>query len=191
MGGSFNPVHLAHCEMATCFVHDSEVDICYFVPSSSSPLKGNNEYASAEHRLAMLQLAVQSNPLFRVSDLEINRGGVSYTIDTVRWFRMQFPESSLYLLIGEDQAAEFTRWKQWESILDVAQLCIVRRKDIYNSAEITKILTRDTKSPLWINCPVMNISSTEIRRCIQMGESVGNFLSKEVKDYIFEHGLYR
>ncbi len=191
MGGSFNPVHLAHCEMAECFVKETGADVCYFVPSSSSPLKGNDEYASDEHRLAMVQLAIGINPLFKVSDVEIERGGVSYTIDTVLWFRMQFPDSSMYLLIGEDQAAEFTRWKQWENILDTVQLCIVHRNDVNNNAAITKILTRGTKPPLWINCPVMNISSTEIRRCIQTGEPADIFLSNEVKEYIFEHGLYR
>jgi nicotinate-nucleotide adenylyltransferase len=191
IGGSFNPIHLGHCRIAECFVQETECNSCYFVPAAMSPLKGNVNTVSSEHRLSMVELATQYNPIFRVCTVELRRGGISYTIDTIHWFQEQFPQSSLFLLIGADQAAEFTHWKQWEDILDAVQLCIVRRAGISNESAITSMLTRNGTSPQWIQCSEINISSTEIRERIKNKLSLRELIPSAVEEYIYKHGLYQ
>ncbi|MBS1537994.1 MAG: nicotinate (nicotinamide) nucleotide adenylyltransferase [Bacteroidetes bacterium] len=191
MGGSFNPVHNAHCIMADCFVREVNCDVCYLVPSAISPLKPVNTLVSSEHRLAMLKLATQNNPKLEVSDIEIIRGGISYTIDTIRWFQSHFPESKLYLLIGADQAVEFTRWKEWKVILQAVQLCIASREGIDNQDDILKALTVDDRSPIWLNCPTIQLSSTMIRQYLNFNKPVKNFLADEVVEYIHINKLYK
>jgi len=190
MGGSFNPIHKAHCSMAECFVSEVNCDVCYFIPSAVSPLKQVDFTVSSEHRLAMLALATKDNPLFKVSDVEILRGGISYTIDTVTWFQSQFPTSSLFLLIGADQALVFNRWKQWENILRSVQLCIIPRDEINDKEYISNNLTICSKKPLWLNCPIIRQSSTVIRENIKLNKPVSNFLSQEVAEYIYRNRLY-
>ncbi|MBI3258969.1 MAG: nicotinate (nicotinamide) nucleotide adenylyltransferase [Ignavibacteriae bacterium] len=190
IGGSFNPIHVAHYKMAECFVQDMKCDVCYFVPAALSPLKRDDNYASSEHRLAMVQLAIQDNPFFRFCDEEIKRGGVSYTIDTIRWFQEQFPESTLFLLIGADQAKEFPLWKRWKEIIDAVQLCIINRQGIVEKDVITQVLSIDSKKPLWINCPVMNVSSSMIRENIRNQKSISSLVSKKVENYILKNKLY-
>ena len=190
MGGSFNPIHEAHCKMAESFVREMDCDVCYFVPAAHSPLKMDDSYASPEHRLAMVQLAMHSNPLFKACDVELKRGGESYTIDTIRWFQKQFPESSLFLLIGAEQAKAFTRWKQWEEIIDAVQLCIINREGIVEKDDITQTLTINSKSPVWIDFPIMNISSSMIRENIHSQKSIRNLVTMKVEEYIYEHKLF-
>lgn len=190
MGGSFNPVHKAHCIVAECFIREVNCDVCYLIPSAISPLKQANTLISPEHRLAMLKLATQNNPNLEVSDIEIIRGGISYTIDTIRWFQSHFPESQLYLLIGADQAVEFMRWKQWKALLQAVQLCIVPREGIDNQDDILKALTVDDRSPIWVNCPMIQLSSTMIREHLYLNKPVKNFLVDEVAEYIHINKLY-
>lgn len=191
MGGSFNPIHKAHYRMAECFLREMNCDVCYFVPAALSPFKkGDSCYATSEHRLAMVKLAIQDNPLFRFCDEEIKRGGISYTIDTISWFKEQFPDSSLFLLIGADQAKEFTLWKQWEAIIKAVQLCIINRKGILEKDAISQTLTINSKPPVWIDCPIINISSSMIRNNIRNQKSISNLVPSKVEKYIYDHKLY-
>ncbi|MBK9247964.1 MAG: nicotinate (nicotinamide) nucleotide adenylyltransferase [Ignavibacteria bacterium] len=191
-GGSFNPVHRAHCRIAEEFIDQAKCDICYFIPTAVSPFKEEQPlYVNDMHRLTMLRLATEYHPKFLVSDIEILRGGVSYTIDTINALRELHPHSQLFLLIGQDQAGEFHRWKDWKLIVDYVQLCIVRRPDtIAQQKEITKQLTHANKVPQWIQCLEMNISSTEIRENIRQGIEIDEMVSPQVMEYIQVNHLY-
>jgi len=195
VGGSFNPIHIAHLIIADRFVDQMLLDACYFVPTYQSPFKqGDTSLASAEDRLAMVKDATQQHDKFRVSDVEIQRGGVSYTIDTIRHFAEQHPGSNLSFLIGSDQAIEFVRWHQWQDILREAQVCIVRRPFLLTPEmewRMTETLTIDGKKPVWINAPLLEISSTEIRRRVREQKSINYLTVKSVRDHIAERGLYR
>lgn len=150
--------------------------------------------APAEDRLTMVQSATQQHEKFSVSDVELRRGGVSYTIDTVRYFVEQFPEANLSLLIGSDQAVEFVRWKDWQDICRLAQLCIVRRPFLLTpemELRMTDLLTVDGRQPVWISAPLLEISSTDIRNRVMENKSINYLTVKSVRDHIAEKGLYR
>lgn len=172
-----------------------ELDRCIFVPAAQSPFKVNDaSLASAEHRLAMVRLATEQHPRFSVSDVEVRRGGVSYTIDTIRALQAEYPEASISLLIGSDQAVEFVRWKDWESICRESQVCVVRRPFLLTpemELRLSQTLAVDGHAPTWITAPLLEISSTEIRDRVATARSINYLTVKAVRDYIFTWGLYR
>lgn len=195
IGGSFNPIHIAHLIIADRFVDQMALQMCFFVPTYQSPFKQfDTTLASATDRVAMVRQAIEQHPVFHVSDVEVQRGGVSYTIDTIRSFAAMYPGAHLSILIGSDQAIEFVRWHEWRSILLEAQLCIVRRPFLLTpemEERLTETLTVQGKAPVWINAPLLEISSTEIRRRVAEGKSINYLTVKSVRDYIAHHGLYQ
>jgi nicotinate-nucleotide adenylyltransferase len=195
IGGSFNPIHIAHLIIADRFVDQLNLDACYFVPAFQSPFKiGDKGLASPEDRVAMVSLATEQHPMFHVSPLEVDRQGVSYTIDTLRSIAAENPGAVLHLLIGSDQAIEFVRWKDWQDICRIAQLCIVRRPFLLTPEQeqrMTEQLTIDGRSPMWIHAPLLEISSTDIRNRVADGKSINYQTVKAVRDYIDEKQLYR
>jgi len=196
IGGSFNPIHIAHLIIADRFVEQQSLDACYFVPAFQSPFKSGDPTPSAtpEQRMAMVDAAAVQNTSFRVSDAEIARGGVSYTIDTIDHFRTHHSGAELFLLIGSDQAIEFVRWKEWQNILRSSTLCIVRRPFLLTPEQewrLTENLTVDGRIPIWVNAPLLEISSTEIRKRVRDHRTINYLTVKAVRDYIEEHDLYR
>ncbi len=195
IGGSFNPIHIAHLIIADRFVDQLHLDACYFVPTARSPFKVDDPMlASAEDRLSMVRLATEQHPLFNVSDVEVVRGGISYTIDTVGAMQEKFPDAEIFILIGSDQAVEFVRWHQWQQLLRTSHLCIVRRPFLLTpemEARLTETLTVDDRKPTWINSPLLEISSTDIRTRVREGKSINYLTTKAVRDFINDHGLYR
>lgn len=167
---------------------------CYFVPANTSPFKTlDAQLAPAADRLAMVRNATQQHPKFKVSDVEIQRGGVSYTIDTIQYFQSEFPSDSLSLLIGSDQAVDFVRWKEWQQICINAQLCIVRRPFLLTpemEERLSDRLTVHGRTPIWISAPLLEISSTDIRKRVREGKSINYLTVKSVRDYIAENALY-
>lgn len=171
------------------------LDRCYFVPAYLSPFKiGDDVLAPSTDRLAMVSSATQQHEKFHVSDVEVRRGGISYTIDTITHFKQTFPGSTLSLLIGSDQAVEFVRWKDWQSICELAQLCIVRRPFLLTpemEERISDILTIGPHKPIWIGAPLLEISSTDIRKRVSEGKSINYLTVKSVRDHIAQYGLYK
>ncbi|MDZ4746078.1 MAG: nicotinate-nucleotide adenylyltransferase [bacterium] len=196
IGGSFNPIHIAHLIIADRFVEQMDLTSCYFVPAFQTPFKVGHppsHDATPEQRLAMVESSLVLNPYFLSSDVEIRRGGVSYTIDTIKHMCTQHPDAELCLLIGSDQAIEFVRWKDWQEILAMAQLCIARRPFLLTPEQeerMNEALTVNGRSPIWINAPLLELSSTEIRRRITEGRTANYMTVKAVIDYIRENGLY-
>lgn len=197
IGGSYNPPHLAHLIIADRFTEQMGLDKTYFVPAYRSPFKlGDDtvETVTPAQRLEMLLMAVESHPLFCVEPFEVERQSVSYTIDTIHYFQRQFPSAGLFMLVGGDQAAAFTKWKQWEEILEIVQLCIARRPyTIAPEVEraITFHLSVADKLPQWIEAPVIALSSTEIRQRIAHKQSVRFLVPESVETYIISNGLYQ
>lgn len=195
IGGSFNPVHNAHLVIAEEFMRQMSLETIFFVIAFRSPFKteiNSEEIASPEHRLAMLELALRTKSKFSVEKFEILRPQTSFTIDTVRYFREKFPDSELFLLIGSDQALEFTSWKDWQDILRIAQLCIAHRPVITAEQEsrISMELTVENHPPKWISAPLLEISSTEIRKKIKSGESITEFVPSAVSEFIQTRNLF-
>jgi nicotinate-nucleotide adenylyltransferase len=193
-GGSFNPIHIAHLIVAERFVEALALDRCVFVPAARSPFKEfETSYVSDAHRLEMVRLAIAENPSFDVSDVEIARGGVSYTVDTVVELQQRYPSAKLFLLVGTDQALKFQQWKRWTEIVQQTQVCIVRRPvDIANvdEATVANLMTVGGASPIWIDAPYLAISSTDIRRRVHALQSIRYVTPASVISYINHHGLY-
>lgn len=196
IGGSFNPIHIAHLIIADRFVEQMGLDSCYFVPAYQTPFKIGHppsHDASPAQRLAMVKSAVVLNKYFHTSDIEIQRGGVSYTIDTIKYMHSLHPDAELCLLIGSDQAIEFVRWKDWQEILQLSQLCIARRPFLLTPEQEDRMndaLTMDGRPPVWINAPLLELSSTEIRRRVAEGRTANYMTVKAVIDFIHDEGLY-
>ncbi|MFM8179647.1 MAG: nicotinate (nicotinamide) nucleotide adenylyltransferase, partial [Candidatus Kapaibacterium sp.] len=127
-GGSFNPVHMGHCAVAEHFVRQVGLDTCMFVPTYISPFKKDEPgVAEPYHRLSMLRSVCRTNARFAVSDVELRRRDVSYTVTTVRHFRERYPKAELFLLIGQDLVPRFDEWRDWEEIVRMATVCVARR----------------------------------------------------------------
>ncbi len=192
-GGSFNPIHLAHLIVADRFVEHMQLERCYFVPAASPPLKPLNapDIAPAEHRLAMVERAIAGHPAFCVDTCELDRGGISYTIDTIATFRQRFPEAELFLLIGADQAMEFHRWHRWEQIVEQVRLCIAPRPTVPLADFQKQLQALRHADPIVLELPLLGISSSEIRQRIARGLSVRYLVPEAVLAYIHAQHLYQ
>lgn len=197
IGGSYNPVHIAHLVIADRFTEQLSLSTTYFVPAFRSPFKLNdsaNDIVAPHDRLAMLRLAIARNPKFRVSSVELDRQGTSYTIDTIAYFKDLHPQAQLYLLIGSDQAAAFTKWHKWQEILASVQLCIARRPHTIPpemERALSFQLATDISSPIWIDAPIIALSSSEIRSRIAQGQTIHYIVPHEVEQYLDKNKLYR
>jgi len=168
---------------------------CIFVPSNISPFKTSEEpQVEPLHRIEMLKITIKNEPKFGLDTFETDRGGISYTIDTIGYFKNKFTTSELYYLIGDDQAVLFTQWKDWHEIIEMTQLCIARRNPGLTAVDISKInmeLTSGDKTPVWLDCPIAEISSSEIRNRITVGKPYQDLLPPGVAGYIEKHSLYK
>jgi len=196
VGGSFDPVHLGHLIIAQDAQRQLALSKIVFIPAAIPPHKQNHQRASEEHRLEMLRLATKEEESFCVSDMELQRGGISYSIDTVENFQKAHPEAELFFLIGSDSLVELHTWNRIEDLLKICTIVTLLRPGEDNKTEIAAKI----KLPLAARTRLMNhvidahridISSTEIRQRIKQGESVRFFLPHLVENYIVEQKLYQ
>lgn len=194
-GGSFDPVHLGHLLIAEQFAQDMKLDVVKFIPAKVSPFKLSYTPTSDKHRLEMLRLAVGSNERFEVDSLELERGGVSYTIDTVASLRSVEPDAEYYMLIGADSLKDFKKWKSPEELLRSVSLVVARRggEAPPEWSELSGLATPEVLSGIQervLDLPAMEISSTDIRRRVERGRSIRYLVPSGVEVYIHSHGLY-
>ena len=186
-GGTFDPVHHAHIIIVEFVRLDQRLDKILLVPSLISPHKQNEPVSDAADRLAMLQEAVKSSKALEVSDIEIKRGGVSYTVDTVRAIAEEHPKDQLFVLIGSDNLAEFHTWRDPAEILRMARLVAFRRPGYAEDHTGNPLL----KDVIMCDVPGLNISSTQVRHRVAEGMSISLMVPEGVEKYILEHGLYK
>ena len=178
-GGTFNPVHHGHLILARQALEEFKLDRLVFVPAAESPFKIQNHSAPAGDRLAMLRLAVAGEDRFLVDPLEIERGGVSYSIDTVKMFRNREPRADLFFLVGEDNADRLTEWHRFEELRKLVCFVVLSRSEDFQSPEYPVVQRR------------IEISSTEIRNRVANQESITYLVPESVKHYIEQHQLYQ
>jgi nicotinate-nucleotide adenylyltransferase len=163
------------------------LDRVLFVPSAISPHKQNREATSPTHRLAMTRLAVQENEVFEVSEIEIRRGGISYTVDTLSELKGAFPSENLFLMIGMDNLLEFGTWKQPERIHDLASIVAMTRPG-YETRKEAAMTAGDVT---FCEVPEIGITSSDIRERVRTGRSIRYRVPAGVEKYIVDNGLYR
>lgn len=177
-GGSFDPVHKGHLEIAKYAINELNLDKLIFVPAYSSPFKTTKKTASGEYRIKMIQLATDGEDKIEVSDFEVKRGGVSYTIDTLKYFKNKYKNDQLLLLIGSDNLMSLNKWKNIDEICKLAKIVVFKRSNNFNKIYAKKY------NALILNNPIRPESSTLYKK----GEL--NFVPEVVADYIAEHRLY-
>ncbi len=189
-GGTFDPVHTAHLRMAGMLADALSVDMVLFMPTFVPPHKAKGEIAPAEHRIKMCELATADDPRFVVSDLEIKRGGASFTVDTLRELKRMYPDADLYLFVGADMFMTLGTWYCADEILEMVTVCTVPRDDV--SAKTLRE-HGETLGGKWFVAEnaVGDVSSTEIRTRIAKGQPLVQLVPKSVAAYIIENGLYR
>ena len=191
-GGSFDPPHLGHVKLARAAVRGCRLDRLTIVPAARSPFK-KGVFCSDRDRMEMCRLSFRGRG-YAVSDFEVARGGVSYTVDTVAHFKERYPAAELWLLVGEDQLLSFDQWRAWRDLLSMAGLCAAVRTEGGNR-EALEAFAEERLRPyggvLIMDFEPLPMSSTEIRQRIQKGEPIDGFVSPAVKQYILEKDLYR
>lgn len=190
-GGSFDPPHKGHKLLAQNLARQCGADKVVVIPTAMSPFKESSGATSAD-RYEMCRLAF-SEPLFDVSDIEIIRGGKSYTVDTLREVKKLYPQSQLYLFMGDDMFLSLDRWYKYEEILELSTIVAACRttdleklRDMKTFAKNTLNLTED-RFIICESIPIQ-ISSTEIRNNLKNG--IDDYLEKDVSSYIKNRGLY-
>jgi nicotinate-nucleotide adenylyltransferase len=174
-GGSFDPPHLGHTKIPFAAMKHLAFDQVLYVPAFQSPLK-QQKPTDNKHRIAMLELALDDSPWASTTTIEIDRGGTSYTIDTIEQLHNEYDE--LRLLIGADQWEQFKEWHRWEDIVKLANPAIMPR-DGFN-----------TNNERLLPIPQLCATSTTIRKRVHDGLTIDDFVVPAVAEYIAQHGLY-
>ena len=204
LGGAFDPVHNGHILMALGCMETLDLQEVVFIPASISPLKTATA-TPPQHRLAMLEQALQRYPQLTVNDMELKRGGVSYTIDTLIELRRSNSQQSLCFIMGMDAFDSLPAWRRWQELADYAHLVVIGRKLQHEGCGDERLRTYyaeracSTAATLHVHpggfihkseVSVPGISSSEIRRLLNDHESAETSLPPAVYDYIKENNLY-
>ena len=184
-GGSFDPIHHGHLIVAQCAVEALGLDRLLLLPAATPPHKRGRKLAPASDRLAMVRAAVRDHRVLEASDIEIRRGGVSYTVHTLHELRRRNPRAQLFLLVGSDSLALLPKWKDVAQIARLATLVIAGRPpSLDRKMPIKSMRVRRLKTPL------VEISSREIRKRVNRGRPIRYFLPEAVERHIVRRRLY-
>lgn len=190
-GGTFNPIHNGHIHLARQFAELLHADRVLLIPTATPPHKREDNLADITHRLAMCRLAAEGLP-FAVSDLEMRRGGRSYTADTLRELKKLYPAASMYLLMGEDMFLTLESWHEPEVICSLATVCVApRSRD--GQARLRSYASKLEQKGARVQIePIsyLSVSSTMVRDAVRNGGSVSGMVPEAVELYIREHHLY-
>ncbi|MBI3307175.1 MAG: nicotinate-nucleotide adenylyltransferase [Candidatus Omnitrophica bacterium] len=185
LGGTFDPIHFGHLSLARHAKDQFHLDKVLFIPALIPPHKlSRRDITPAPYRYHMVELAIQNQPEFEISDLELNRPDISYTVDTLRDLEKTYPQSEFYLIVGADTLAEVPHWHESEEIMNKVKFLAAKR-EIEGETKIHSAYIH------WINMPLFKISSSQIRRFISNGQSAAEWLPEAVGRYIQEMKLYQ
>ncbi len=179
-GGSFDPPHVGHLLAVSDAVDALQLDRVIWIPAAVQPLKGGAG-APAAARLAMTRLLCASDARFEVDPIEVDRGGLSYTVDTLRVMATRHPGAALFLLLGTDAAARLPEWREPEQVAAMAEICVLTRSDGGESlpSGLRRLSTRR-----------VDVSSTEIRARVRAGLALTGFVPDAVAEYLRRHDVY-
>jgi nicotinate-nucleotide adenylyltransferase len=196
LGGSFDPVHIGHLIIAEGIADRLGLASVLFIPCHTPPHKNAANLSAGEHRRRMVELAVEGNPRFQACDVELSRGGISYSVDTVAELQAQHErETEFYFIVGADSITELATWRECKKLLTLCTVVTAVRpgwnlsswqphEGIYTPEEIAALKGHIMETPL------IGVSSTEIRRRRQRGESIRYLVPADVEEYIVNNNLY-
>ena len=178
-GGSFNPIHVGHALIANYIVENSDLDSLWLMVSPLNPLKEGSTMASDYHRLRMTELVTRRMERVITSAFEYDLPKPSYTIDTLNALQAKFPKDEFYLVIGADNWQIFNQWKDWQVILRDFHVIVYPRPGYPLPEEGVKYSTVQ-----WVDAPMFNISSTEIRQRLKLGQSLSDWVDIKVEKFL-------
>ncbi len=195
-GGSFDPVHLGHLLLAESCREQCRLDQVWFLPAAVPPHKTDRTMTSAKQRIEMLKLAVGGHEALRVSTIEVERGGVSYTVDTLAAIGQRHPDAQLFLLMGADTLYDLPNWREPERVCQLAVPVVVRRSG--SPPPDFELLRPIVSHQQWllvqqhqVVMPILELTSTDIRQRVAAGNSIRYRTPRAVEKYIETNGLYR
>ena len=193
-GGTFDPIHVGHLIVAEEVRVKLGVEEIVFVPVGQPWLKADRRISSGKHRLAMIRLAIADNPHFKVSTLEIDRPGLTYTVDTVDMLRRQMgSEAKLFFLMGGDSLRELPQWKEPKRLIQLCRLVVFTRPDsrLPSMNGLEEGVPGVSDNIVIVEVPQIDVSATEVRQRVRQGAPIDELVLPAVKDYILGSGLYR
>ena len=193
MGGTFDPIHYGHLVAAEMARSEFNLSKVIFIPSGTPPHKITRNVVDADMRYLMVECAIRDNPAFDISALEIEREGLSYTVETLRILRRAWPDHDLYFITGTDALIEIFSWREAEEILKMIQFIGAARPgfDAHDFLRKVQLENPETKDRIhYLEVPALAISSTDIRSRVRRGEPIRYLLPETARLFIEEHGLY-
>ena len=199
-GGSFDPVHIGHLLAAECCREQAGLDRVLFVPAAIQPHKQDRQLASGQHRMEMLALATGGNDAFAVLGDELERGGVSYTVDTLERLKARHPDDDLLLILGPDAFLGLPTWREPQRIIDLAEVLAMERESLDDLSDaatrgpLETLLGRERLDRVIskrVRLPAIGIRASDLRAAVAAGQSIRYRTPRAVECYIATHGLYR
>ncbi len=187
-GGSFNPPHYGHFELASAFRTEGHLDVLWVLVSPEPPHKAEDVLASYQHRLAMASLLFDHTQGIEINRIEEDLPAPHFTYQTIQALKDQYPQTTFFLCLGEDSLEHFMEWKQPESIISDVELLIARRPGV--DANLEKLPAPWLSRIHFINAPLIPISSSDIRKRVLAQNPIEDLLPSEIADYIKRHHLY-
>lgn len=186
-GGTFDPIHNGHLFIAGTARDFLNLDKIYFIPTSNPPHKENQIITADHHRLEMLRLALNDESDFKISEMELKKNEISYSVDTLRLLRQSYKRENIFWIIGADSLTMIDSWRESEEIFKLSQVVVYPRKDF----PITEAHDDYVDEVIFLDSPNIEISASEIRQVVNKNLSISNYVSKDVESYILQHNLYK
>lgn len=187
-GGTFDPIHTGHLIVAEIIRDDLNLDRIIFVPTRKHPFKKSSFISDESHRSKMIAIAIRNNRHLGVSDIELKTDRIAYTVDTVKEFREDYPEGSgdIYFLMGMDNLNQFHLWKDPDLLVEMCRIVVFTRPGFEPAREAKKYLPHIRI----IQIPLLEISSTQIRKRVKSGQTIRYLVPRDVESYILRNKLY-
>lgn len=182
LGGTFSPPHIGHLIIADQVCHQLGLEKIYFMPSANPPHQDEKKAINVNHRLRMVELAIEDNVFFDIEKAEIERGGKSYTYDTITKLKEEHPDTEYYFIIGGDMVEYLPKWYRIEELAKLVEFVGVNRPGYP---------TISPYSIIWVDVPSMDISSTSLRKNLKMNCPVNYLIPEKTLNYICQEGLYQ
>lgn len=192
MGGTFDPIHLGHLVIAEAARSQFTLNEILFIPNGNPPHKDDSRITNDYERLKMVDLAIADNPDFHSSAMEIEKESYSYTLDTILKLKKIHPNVDFYFIMGEDSLNTIETWYEYEQLLRSVKILVAQRFSIVSQGFLEKIEALNEKGSkiFLLKAPIIEISSTEIRKNLETGQSIRYLVPKVVEDYIRAKGIY-
>ncbi|MCT4596578.1 MAG: nicotinate-nucleotide adenylyltransferase [Vallitalea sp.] len=194
MGGTFDPIHYGHLILAEYVLNEMNLDKIIFIPSGTPHLKSYKKVSTKKNRLKMTELGIKNNNNFKISTIEIDREGNTYTIDTIKELNKKYTDTLFYFIIGADSLFDLLKWKDIEKLFDICNFIVANRGGTYSLNELQdriKLLTNEYNAYIkLVNIPDIQISSSDIRNRIKQNKSIKYLLPGDVEKYIYKNKLY-